>query len=245
MQDTWEYRPFLDNAISLPVGRQIPSPTTDSLILAMSLPLTQGQRILELGTATGANLLLHAARMQRAGHQLGAVVGVDIDQDFLAIARAAVEHNKLRCRFEALPVAQLDAKDLGEFDVVFANPPFFSKGTVGTRRGVWHHTEPQGLAEWIATAHQMLCQKGYAYFLLPASELAIALRALPKAHGEVTILPIQHLQGRPIKRMLMRWRKGVQTPSRICAPLCVRAEDGKTTPKLESILRTGASVEWL
>lgn len=95
--------------------------TTDAVFLAAFPHLVRQARVLELGAGTGAISLLLAAR------GAAKVVGIDCNQQVVALMQRSIEDNDLSERVEArvLDLKQLPTQFVAEsFDLVVANPPY-------------------------------------------------------------------------------------------------------------------------
>jgi tRNA1(Val) A37 N6-methylase TrmN6 len=68
------------------------------------------------------------------------------------------------------------------------------------------------------------------------------LAALAGKVGEIVVLPLWPKSGRPAKRVLLRARKGVNSPLCLLPGLVLHEEDGRYTPAAEAILRDGAGL---
>lgn len=101
-----------------PLGRDIYEPAADTWLLAGATRVRAGERVLEIGTGSGA-VALHLAR---AGAH---VTATDISPQAVAHARAAATREGLQIRFL---VADLLEPVRGRFDVVIFNPPYLPTG---------------------------------------------------------------------------------------------------------------------
>ena len=94
---------------------------SDTVVLGSFLDRMKGKSVLDIGTNSGA-LLLYAF-WQGAGH----LVGVDIHKDALELAKINLDcythDHELIC-------GRIQDLDIGTFDVVICNPPFFEMNNV-------------------------------------------------------------------------------------------------------------------
>lgn len=94
-------------------------PSDDTWLLAESLHVAPGERLLEIGTGTGA-VAIHAAR-------LGAhVVATDANPDALRLAQENARRNRVDLGF--LRADLLRGIRLDRFDAVAFNPPYLPTG---------------------------------------------------------------------------------------------------------------------
>ena len=241
-------RPFLNGTVRLATGKWFPSPTTDSLLLAMSVEVSDGQRVLDLGCGPGTLLLLHGARLRAAGKLPTCLHGIEKDAQFLDIAQSMATENALDLWLLAADVAAFVKPETGEakateallaieensYDIVVANPPFYFDGTRGNRRGAWNHgAEKDELAQWLILAQRKLAHRGFGHLIVPTSLLPLVLSTWQTARqfrdaGDFRIIPIRPHAGSTAIRTLIRWQKGVSAPLQILPSLVLRPEkDGR------------------
>ncbi len=93
-----------------------PPPMPPLLSLALRDEVGVGDRVLDMGTGSGVNAILAAAKASE-------VVAVDINPHAVACARANAEANGVANRVTTLESDVFDAVD-GEFDLIIFDPPF-------------------------------------------------------------------------------------------------------------------------
>ena len=125
----------------------------DALALGAFSTVKPGWRVCDLGTGSGALLLLLARRAEGL-----ALTGIDIDPLSARIARENLESNGLPgeiltgdLRRESLPA--------GDFDLVVSNPPYFPVGS-GKSGGPARSEEFCTLAELCASAGRLVKNGG-------------------------------------------------------------------------------------
>jgi len=69
------------------------------------------------------------------------------------------------------------------------------------------------------------------------------MAALAGRAGEIVIFPLWPKAGSAAKRIIVRARKGIASPSRIAPGLVLHTPDGRYTREAEAILRGGAALE--
>jgi tRNA1Val (adenine37-N6)-methyltransferase len=207
----------------------------EPLLLAASIPVRPGERMLEGGAGAGATLLCVAARA-------GPVFGVGVERDG---ALAALAHrNALRngfatlgfiaARVEALPVG-------GPFHHAFANPPYHPEsGTVPASAA--RHRAKQGhvglFADWAVALAAPLARGGTLTFIVTTAVLPACMAAFEQAEcGSPALFPLWPRSGEPAKLVLLRGRKGGRQPCRVLPGLILHDRDGQFTPEAEAVLR--------
>ncbi|HHL40587.1 MAG TPA: methyltransferase domain-containing protein [Deltaproteobacteria bacterium] len=170
--------------------------TTDSLLLArFVLPLAEGDRVLDIGTAT-AFIPLYLAWKSPAAH----ITAVEIRPGACALAEANVERNGLARR---ISVVNADFRELperfapGSFDVVVSNPPYVRKGegrmSPDAERAAARMELHGGAAELFAVSRHLIGESGRMCCIYPlrrleevraaAESAALAVRRLEVAEG--------------------------------------------------------------
>ncbi len=138
---------------------------TDTVIFGAMMPLTQGLRVLDIGTGTGVLALMAA--------QLGAASVTAVELTHAAYAEAALNFNNSQWR-DTLTAVQQSIQDFAvtaptPYDFIISNPPFFVQHskTQDKLRAIARHTDHLPFAELIAAVSQLLTPCGVFYVLLP------------------------------------------------------------------------------
>lgn len=123
---------FYYKNLALDVGLNVYSPAEDSILLADSLDVNGGERVLDVGTGSGI-IALSAAEFA------GSVLGVDVDPQAVSCARKNAVRNGIgNAEFR---VSDLFENVEGKFDLIIFNPPYLPSGSIkdkavdGGRRG--------------------------------------------------------------------------------------------------------------
>lgn len=217
----------------------------DPVLMAAAVPASAGQKVLELGTGSGAAALCLARRVPGVR-----VTGLELQPD---LARLAGENALLNGFADTVAVLAGDLlyppPDLvpGSFDHVMANPPFMAAGS-GTLsiRGARAMASAEGaadLAAWMRCALAMVRDRGSITIVHRADRLEALLAALAGPAGEITVFPLWPGAGKPAKRVLIRARRGVQTPLKLMPGLVLHGADGRFTPEADAILREAAGLD--
>lgn len=147
----------------------------DALALGDFASVKPGQRVCDLGTGSGALLLLLARRAEGLS-----LTGIDIDPLAARTARENLERNGLSGEIVAgdLRKASLPA---GGFDLVISNPPYFPAGG-GTSGGPARSEELCTLEELCAAAGRLVKNGGRFSLCHRPERLADVICAL-RAHN--------------------------------------------------------------
>ena len=217
----------------------------DPVLLAAAVPAEPGQTVLELGAGTGAASLCLARRVPGAR-----VTGLDRQRD---LVRLAVENARLNglappaCDFMVGDLLQPPARLApASFDHVMANPPFLEAGTAtlppDPSRALAVGEGEADLAAWIRFAFVLVRSRGSVTVIHRADRLDALLAALSGKAGEIVVFPLWPGAGKPAKRVLVRARRGIQTPLKLSPGLVLHEAGGKFTAEADAVLRDGAGL---
>jgi tRNA1(Val) A37 N6-methylase TrmN6 len=210
---------FLKGALTIEQPSRGYRAGTDAVLLAAaaaSFPVTQA---LEAGCGVGAALLSLASL--RADSAL-CLTGIEKDEAAWSLAVANAARNRLpgQVKFVLGDVLAPDASLLGQYDLVFSNPPYFDDDQAirdpdETRQAAYILGAP--LETWIKGMLAMAEPKGRFLMIHRADRLPDILAALRGKAGDVGICPIRPRAGDPAKRVVVSARKGSRAPLRLLA----------------------------
>lgn len=209
----------------------------DPVLLAAALSPRAGDRVLDLGTGTGAAALCLMARVEGLS-----VVGLEIDADTAALARENAALNG-RGDFQVRDgdVTDLPA-DLRGFDQIICNPPFLEPGRAdpspdpGRRRST---VDSGGLEAWVEAALTAASPRGVFTIIQRADRLGDLLAVLQGRAGGLVVVPLWPKAGREAKRVIVQARRGARKPLRLHPGLVLHRADGSYTEAADAILRGG------
>ncbi len=215
----------------------------DTVLLAAAVPAV-ADRVLDLGCGVGAAALCYARRVPGAH-----VVGIDKDAELVRLAIRNAAENELGDRTQFLCGDVREAVNRlggGNFAHVMFNPPFMSPERGGAPL---HPTKAEaavegaaGLGVWIDAALRLVAAKGSVTFIHRADRLDEILALLHGRAGGIVVFPLWPYPGKAAKRVLVRARRGVKTPTRLAAGLVLHREGGGYTEAAEEVLRRGAAL---
>jgi tRNA1(Val) A37 N6-methylase TrmN6 len=216
----------------------------DPVLLAAAVAAEPGQIVLELGTGTGAAALCLARRVESVR-----VVGLDQQRDLVRLAGENARLNGLerQADFMVGDLLQPPARLMpGGFDHVMANPPYLEAGTAtlppDRARALAVGEGAADLAAWIRFALAMVRMRGSITLIHRADRLDALLAALVGKAGEIVVFPLWPGLGKPAKRVLVRARRGIETPLKLSAGLVLHEPDGKFTAAADAVLREAAAL---
>lgn len=217
----------------------------DPVFLAAAVPALPQDTILDVGCGVGAATLCLAARVPGCR-----ITGVEMQRDLVRLAGDNIVLNDFSSR---LSVMQGDLLNLpprlapGAFDHVMANPPFLAAGSATAPadpgRAASHLEGDANLAAWVRVALAMVRAKGSLTFIHRADRLEALLALLAGKAGEITLYPLWSGGGKPAKRIIVRARKQIASPTRLLPGMILHEADGSFTAAAEAVLRDAAAVE--
>ncbi|WP_046866511.1 tRNA1(Val) (adenine(37)-N6)-methyltransferase [Microvirga massiliensis] len=219
---------------------------TDAVLLAAATVASPGERVIDVGAATGAVGLMITAATKGLD-----LVLLEKDPDLAALCR----ENLLLNGVEGL-VANADLLDPASragagvapeaADVVVTNPPFFEAGRVRSspegRRASAHVLPSGGIREWLRAAAALLKPRGRLVLIHRADRLPECLAALGRGFGGLQLRFVHPQTDEPAIRFVLTAVKGSRAPIRIEPPLVLHA-GGRFTPEAEAVHRGAASLK--
>ena len=216
----------------------------DPVLLAASLPIKKGERVLELGCGVGVASLCLMRRC--AGLRVSAI---EFNPNLAVLARRNGLENNL-----SLEVFDGDISDMPRdliiqsFDHVMANPPYFDRSR-GSRSQDWERERARGedtpLSVWVNAAARRVKPKGYVHFIFQTERLADLLAALPSHMGSVQVIPFVSRHGRGSELMILQARHSSRAPFKLLPQIVLHQgqehvnDRNDYTAKLLRVLRDG------
>lgn len=210
---------------------------TDAILLSSFAAEKRFSTAVDLCCGTGILPLLLTSN-ECAAH----VYGVDISQACTDLARRSVELNGLSQRITVL-CEDLNKTSLpaGKFDLVTANPPYFSQGTGKTsRRGVESSRREKDctFSDVAAAAARLLRFGGRFCFVFKPERLAEAMSICEKKHLEPKVLRFVYpKKDKPPELFLMECKKGAASGLKCDPPFVLYEDSGEETPQFSAIHR--------
>jgi len=212
---------------------------TDAVLLAAAAPAKAGDRVLDVGVATGAVGLMVAAREK------------GIRPAFVERDTGLAELCRLNCRTNGVE-AEIFVADLLDrssrraaglrpetADLVLTNPPFLEEGQARISpdqgRAAAHALPPGGLEAWLKTSLSLLKPKGQFVLIHRADKVAECLVGVSGPLGGITLRFMHPSADRPAIRVLLSGTKGSRAPLQILPPLILNGPDGRFTPEAKAL----------
>ena len=215
----------------------------DPVMLAACVPIQAGDRVLDVGTGTGAAAFALLAREPFAW-----VTGVDIQSELVVLARHAAIHNGVedRATFIAGDIAgEIPALSGQLFDHVISNPPYIAdhtgrvpKNPARARATIESTTD---LLHWISFKVRFLRDGGTFAMIHRDDRLDEVLEDMGGNLGDLKVLELFPMDdGRSATRCLVTAVKGAERKPEIRTRLTLHNPDGSFTDTVQAILRDAA-----
>ena len=211
----------------------------DPVFLAAITAAADGERVLDIGTGTGAAALCLAVRVPGV-----AVVGLEQRADACAFARRNAALSGVAERVTVVEgdlLAPPDTLGSAGFDRVMMNPPYLKAGAASVPPDDWKAAaNVEGaaqLADWVRFAGRMLKPRGTLTMVHRADRIEDVLHTLRGRFGSLVLVPLWPKPGVEAKRLLLVARKGGRAPARLTAGLTVHKAEGGYSPEAERVLR--------
>jgi tRNA1Val (adenine37-N6)-methyltransferase len=210
---------FLKGALTIEQPSKGYRAGTDAVLLAAAAASFPVGTALEAGCGVGTALLslgsLRADSMLRLN-------GLEKDEAAWSLAKANAARNSLQCEVNFLlgDVLAPDEALLGQFDLVFSNPPYFDDDLAirdpdESRQAAYILGAP--LDAWIKGMLAMTTPKGRFLMIHRADRLPDILASLRGKAGDIGVCPVRPRAGDPAKRVVVSARKGSRAPLRLLA----------------------------
>lgn len=205
---------------------------TDAVLLAAACAARPGDRVADLGSASGAVGLMIAWRCPQSR-----LLFVERDAALAALCRRNLALNGMEERAEIVEADLFASKSErrrtgllpDSCDIVATNPPFLQPGSdrrsPDPARAAAHHMPQEGLPAWIASAANLLKRGGRLVMIHRADRLRDCLDALT-GFGAVATRPIYGRDGEAATRIIVSAVRGSRAPSLILPPLVLHDATG-------------------
>jgi len=216
----------------------------DPVLLAAAVPAMAGDSVIDVGCGSGAAALCLAARLPGVR-----VTGIDRERHLVRLASDNILLNGMNTRVSAMTgdLLRLPPRlEPGTFAHAMANPPFLEAGRAAASpdpdKANARLEGEADLAAWVRFALAMVRIKGTLTLIHRADRIEQVLAQLAGKVGEIVIFPLWPGSGRPARRIIVRARKGVATPTRLMAGLVLHEANGRYTKAADAVLRDAAAL---
>jgi len=212
----------------------------DPILLADFISAENGDRIIDLGTGNGIIAVLLALRYAKT-----TVIGIDIQNSLIELARKNVKLNNLQERVE---IKNLDIRDVNKslasesFDIVVGNPPYrkHKKGRLNPdpEKALARHELEITLDEYLKASKYLVKNKGKIILIYHPSRLMELLNEFE--HLNIRSCRIQFIHSRIDKEAKMVMVEGIKNgknDTTILKPLIVYEKIGEYSQEIRDIYK--------
>jgi tRNA1(Val) A37 N6-methylase TrmN6 len=209
----------------------------DPVFLASVVPAREGQKVLDLGSGTGAASFCLQARVPGCH-----ITGLENNPDHLDLSQKsiALNHWQEHIHFMEGDVEE-PPEDLPEayFDYVIANPPYYRSAehsaSPHAHKNAAHAMEGD-IGAWIETAAIHIKPNGWFFMIYPADDDEIILPAMNEYFRDIRILRIVPKINQPSKRVIFAAnRSGFPTIQEV-GTFVLHEENGDYTEGARAVL---------
>ena len=222
-----------------------PRVSVDTVLLSSAVKVRGGEKVIELGCAHGAVLLILAKKFPRAE----SFEALEICGDLVELAGENAKMNGLQ---EQTRFKEGDLREVGKlyprggFDVVLMNPPYNDPGksrvSPRSARAIARHGTACTLADVVTAASYLLKPRGRFYVVLRVNRLAETLSLLKRERVEPKRLRFVHpVPGKDASMFLLSAMKEGREGLVVVPPLFITDEHGSYTSDLLAAYRLDAS----
>lgn len=213
--------------------------SSDAVWLAAAIKkIKDGDKILDVGSGTGAVSLCLAERFQKQNPQ---IVGIEVQQ---CLAEAATK-SAIANRFDFVSFINADIFDTeienGSFDHVITNPPYALNDlqSPNESKAIAHNFQHEDLSKWLDFCIKKLKPKGFFYIINRTEALENIVADISKKMGAIEVFLLYSKEGQKAKRVIIRAQKGSKAPLCVHYGIVVHNADGSYSAKSEEVLRKG------
>lgn len=214
----------------------------DPVLLAAFTHVEPGERVLDIGTGSGAAALCLAARV--AGSR---VIGLERQPEMAELASRNITLNRMQGRVLVVRgdlMRPPPAMGPASFDRVMMNPPYLKAGAASAppnhMKAAANVEGDARLADWISFAAVMLKARGTLTLVHRADRMDEILALLHGRFGGIVTFPLWPRAGEPAKRVLVAAVRNAKAPAMLAPGLVLHGPDGRYTPAAEAVLRDAA-----
>jgi tRNA1(Val) A37 N6-methylase TrmN6 len=212
----------------------------DPIILASTVPVSSGDRVLDVGTGSGAAALALLAREPWAW-----VTGIDIQEKMIALANRSAVRNRMQERVNFVLSDVIDGvpdDQVGSFDHVMSNPPFFAHGSGqlprNKTRALATVESSANLADWVDFMVLALRDGGTITLVHRAEREDELIGLLEHQCGDIAVMGLtSKADGSPQKLIVVQALKGGAGNHLFRRELVLHKADDDYTEEALSILR--------
>ena len=221
----------------------------DPILLAASVNVSAGQKVLDLGCGVGTASFAIGYRVKNVE-----LYGIEIQKVFADLADLNSKENGIEFQVECTNIFNLSSNITSKnFDHVIANPPYFDRkssvrGMNVSKEKSFGDTRP--ISEWLKIAAKRAKPKGFVHFIVRSDRLMEIFTNMPNSLGSLVITPVISRKNENAKLTILHAKKNGRAGFIISSPIVLHPLESdsreKYVPEVEKVLRNGASlINWI
>ncbi len=215
----------------------------DPILLAASVPAKTGEKVLDVGSGTGASSLALAARLPGISCH-----GIEVQEKYADISNENAKQNKAQNRvhffFGDIAAPPKNFKP-DNYNHVMTNPPYLEynhqrRSDIVEKRLATMESNVS-LTDWIKFCVRSVKSKGTVTIIHRADRLEKILESLNGKVGDLIIFPFWSTkkssnENYSAKRVIIQGRKGVRAPTQLKSGLVLHNDEGGFSEIADQIL---------
>ena len=221
----------------------------DPILLAASVNVSAGQKVLDLGCGVGTASFAIGYRVKNVE-----LYGIEIQKVFADLADLNSKENGIELQVECSNISNLSSNITSKnFDHVIANPPYFDRkssvrGINVSKEKSFGDTRP--ISEWLKVAAKRAKPKGFVHFIVRSDRLMEIFTNMPNSLGSLVITPVISRKNENAKLTILHAKKNGRAGFIISSPIVLHPQKSdvreKYIPEVDKVLRNGASlINWI
>ena len=221
----------------------------DPILLAASVNVNAGQKVLDLGCGVGTASFAIGYRVKNVE-----LYGIEIQKVFADLADLNSKENGIEFQVECTNISNLSSNITSKnFDHVIANPPYFDRkssvrGINVSKEKSFGDTRP--ISEWLKVAAKRAKPKGFVHFIVRSDRLMEIFTNMPNSLGSLVITPVISRKNENAKLTILHAKKNGRAGFIISSPIVLHPQKSdvreKYIPEVDKALRNGASlINWI
>ncbi len=221
----------------------------DPILLAASVNVVEGQKVLDLGCGVGTASFAIGYRIKNVE-----LYGIEVQKSFADLAELNSKENGIELKLECNNILNLSSDMVSKsFDHVIANPPYFDrKSSIKAMDFLKEKSlgDTCSLSDWLKVAARRVKPKGYVHFIIRTERLLELFSNMPNSLGSLVVTPIISRKNENAKLSILHAKKNGRADFVISSPIILHPVKDETpekyVPEINEVLRNGASlVNWI
>lgn len=208
---------------------------TDAVLMGALLPIdSKYKKALEVGSGTGVISLMIAQRTKKLQIQ-----SIEIDVDAALQCKQNFEASPWADRLESIEADLLKTEHLGTFDLIFSNPPYFSKSLLSDseKRNLARHIDEEQFVLWLERMYELLNENGTLALVIPSENVESISTVLEGRMRIESNIFIRSFPDSEVIRNIISFRKTQNLGSFALKSLSIYAEKDVYSPEYEDALK--------